>query len=115
MTQGNPATPGKTAQPPSAAGDFIQLVVPYKNSRALLSYYLGLFSIFPILGLGLGIAAVILGIKGLRLAKQHPEARGKVHAWVGIITGLCFGLFNLALTAAVTVGIVVHFMETARQ
>ena len=32
-------------------------------------------------------AAVIMGILGIRHANAHPEARGKVHAWVGIIMG----------------------------
>ena len=115
MTQGKPMTPTPTARPGSGAGDFVESLVPYKNSRALLSYYLGLFSIIPILGLALGVAAVVLGILGLRCVKQHPEARGKVHAWVGLITGLCFGLFNLTLTAAMIVGIVVSLAAHGRQ
>lgn len=64
--------------------------IPYKNPRALWAYYLGLFSLIPGFGVFLGIAALILGIGGLRHVKLHPEARGKVHAWVGVIMGALF-------------------------
>lgn len=69
-----------------------------KNNYALISYYLGLFSFFPFIGLILGIAAVILGIKGLQLAKKQPESKGKIHSWVGIICGGFFtGLYLFLL------------------
>lgn len=81
-------------------------IIPYKNGPALASYYLGIFSIVPCVGLLLGIAAVILGVIGLRRAKDHPEARGKAHAWTGIITGGIFGLFNLAIVVLMAIGMV---------
>jgi hypothetical protein len=32
----------------------------------------------------------VLGIKGLRYQRQHPEVKGQVHAWIGIVMGgLC--------------------------
>ena len=37
------------------------------------------------------VAAVILGIKGLKVAKANPNAKGAAHAWVGIICGAIFG------------------------
>ena len=39
-------------------------------------------------GLGMGIAAVVLGIKGLRNVRVNPEAKGTVHAWIAIVCGL---------------------------
>lgn len=72
-------------------------LIPYKNAQALWAYYLGLFSLIPVLGIALGIAAVVLGIKGLRNAEVHPEVRGKIHAWVGIVMG---GLFAFLYSAA---------------
>ena len=72
-------------------------LIPYKNTHALVSYYLGVFSAIPCVGIFLGIAALILGIKGLRFAKQHPETKGKVHAWVGILLGGFFSLIYLIL------------------
>lgn len=72
-------------------------LIPFKNSRALVAYYLGVFSAIPLLGAPLGIAGFILGLQGLRFAREHPEARGKAHAWVGILAGGFFGLLYLLL------------------
>ncbi len=87
------------AAPPirSSSDDAINVIIPYRNAPALVSYYLGIFSILPIVGTFMGITAVILGIMGLRKASQNPQARGKVHAWVGIITGFVFGFVWIAL------------------
>jgi hypothetical protein len=74
-------------------------LIPYKNSRALWAYYLGIFSLIPFLGIPLGIAALILGVKGLKNAELHPEVRGKVHAWTGIILGAVCALIYTALIA----------------
>jgi uncharacterized membrane protein YvbJ len=73
-------------------------IIPYKNTSALIAYYLGVFSIIPCIGIILGIAAFILGLKGLSFAKKHPEVKGKVHAWIGIIVGGFFGILYLILT-----------------
>jgi hypothetical protein len=84
----HPAMPSST----SANGySSIGAIIPYKNTAALTSYYFGVFSIIPGLGIVLGIAAFILGIKGRRMAVEHPEVKGVVHAWVGIILGGLFG------------------------
>ncbi|KKM00141.1 hypothetical protein LCGC14_1807420, partial [marine sediment metagenome] len=66
-------------------------LIPYKNVPALVGYYLGVFSLIPCIGILLGPVAVVLGILGLRRARLHPEARGKVHAWVAIVLG-CLAL-----------------------
>lgn len=74
----------------AAPDDTISSIVPYKNPKALIAYYLAIFSLIPCLGLPLGIAGLILGIMGLKAARAHPNAHGKVHAWIGIILGgLC--------------------------
>ncbi len=82
------ATPPPMPAPASDGG--VSVVIPYKNPKALIAYYLAVFSLIPCAGIPLGIAAVVLGILGLKFAAAHPTARGKVHAWVGIILGgLC--------------------------
>jgi hypothetical protein len=73
-------------------------LMPSKNGPALASYYFGVFSVIPLLGIPLGITAFILGIKGLRKVREHPEVKGKVHAWVGIIAGGLFSLLYLILS-----------------
>jgi hypothetical protein len=76
-------------------------VIPYKNPQALTSYYLGVFSLIPLLGLLLGCVAVPLGIIGLRKRKTMPQIRGTAHAWVGIILGGLSVLGHLAIIAMI--------------
>jgi hypothetical protein len=71
----------------SGASDTLSKIVPYKNTPALVGYYLAVFSLVPCLGAPLAVAAVVLGAMGLRKAKEHPEAHGKAHAWVAIVLG----------------------------
>jgi len=88
-------------------GDSTGGVIPYKNLPALFAYYLGLFSLFPVLGFVLGVAAFILGILGLKKRRENPAVKGSVHAWIGIgcggvmaivwgisIIGMIIGLLN---------------------
>ena len=76
-------------------------MIPTKNPSALIAYYVGIFSIIPCFGPIPAIVALILGIKGLNFVKQHPEAKGKAHAWVGIIVGGLFGFGYLVIAVAV--------------
>jgi len=78
-------------------------LMPSKNGPALAAYYLGVFSAIPFLGIPLGIAALIFGIKGVRRAREHPEVKGKAHAWVGIIAGGLFSLLYLILVVLAVV------------
>jgi hypothetical protein len=84
VVTGSPPPIRPTAPPPDNA---ISTLIPYRNAPALIAYYLGVFSLIPCVGFFLGLAAIILGIVGLKRAGKHPEAKGKVHAWVGIILG----------------------------
>ena len=92
----------------SKSTDGLNVVIPYKNARALAAYYLGVFSVIPPVGALLGIPALVLGILGLRFRSRKPEAGGSVHAWVGIILGGLFGLGYLALMALVVISGIVH-------
>ena len=97
------ALAAKAAPPPmasSAAGSAVSMIIPYKNVQALIAYYLAVFSVIPCVGLVLGLAAFVLGLRGLKCARENPEAKGKVHAWIGIIVGGLFGLGNLVLLIA---------------
>jgi hypothetical protein len=90
------APPVLSAAKPKSGGG-LNVIIPYKNVRALTAYYLGVFSVIPILGMPLGLAAFTLGVLGLRFRRQNPEAGGAVHAWIGILVGGFFGLVYLAL------------------
>lgn len=96
-TAGNPYLPPvqkpfTPPAPPVNEGDATGGVIPYKNPQALLAYYLGLLSGLPLIGLPLGIAAFILGIKGLKARKRNPVIKGSIHAGIGVG---CGGLFTL--------------------
>jgi len=91
----HPAAPKRTAVDDGLGG-----LIPYKNGAALAAYYLGVFSLIPCFGILLGAAACIFGIIGLRRAQQQPDAKGKVHAWVGIVLGLVCFLANVGVIIA---------------
>jgi hypothetical protein len=74
-------------------GDATGGVIPYKNPKALIAYYLGILSGLPLIGLPLGIVAFVLGIMGLKDRAKNPVIKGSVHAWIGIGCGGIFALF----------------------
>jgi len=78
-------------------------IVPGRNPPALIAYYLGVFSIIPLLGFLLGIAALILGLRGRKIAIEKPEVKGTAHAWIGILLGGFFVLVHLVVVLLVVV------------
>ena len=84
-------------------GDATGGLIPYKNAKALLAYYIGIFGFFlPLIG---GCIAIWLGIGGLKYAKEHPKARGQAHAIIGILGGLFAVCFWLFIGVVVVIGI----------
>lgn len=87
-------------------------MIPSDNPPALLAYYLGVFSlasclpVLGIIGIGLGIAAVVYGRKGLRLIREDPTKHGTAHAWIGIVAGSLFGLLGVAIHLVMLIAIV---------
>lgn len=94
--------------------DTAATIIPYRNMPALVGYYLGVFSLsacVPVLGLvgvGMGIAAVVLGIKGLRNVRVNPEAKGTVHAWIAIVCGTLFSLMGLVINGAMIMSLLMR-------
>ena len=72
--------------------DLVGIMIPTGNKPALISYYVALASLLPALGIVAGIVAVVFGVKGIRLARRHPEVRGGLHAWFGVLFGGFFAL-----------------------
>jgi hypothetical protein len=91
--------------PGSGADNTLGGLIPYKNSAALIAYYLGVFSVIPLVGFFMAVAAVILGVKGLRFARERPEARGRTHALVGIIAGGIIGAIHVVLTVVIVIAL----------
>jgi hypothetical protein len=101
--------PAHSAVPPVIErGDATGGIIPYKNPHALTAYYLGLFSIIPVLGFFMGIAAVILGTSGLKQRNKRPIIRGSVHAWIGIVCGGIAVLVHLLIIAMMVISVVRH-------
>jgi hypothetical protein len=92
---------------PSAGNDTVATVIPYKNVGALIAYYLGLFSCFPVLGFPLAIIALVFGIRGLRAVRANPIVHGTAHAWVGLICGTIGFLINLLIISGIVMAILV--------
>jgi len=95
--------PGMNPPMSSASqGDATGGLIPYKNPKALIAYYLGILSGLPLIGLPLGIAAFVLGIMGLRDRSRNPVIKGSIHAGIGIGCGLIFTI----LWGLVSIGII---------
>ncbi|HEV7670385.1 MAG TPA: DUF4190 domain-containing protein [Thermoanaerobaculia bacterium] len=104
LPSSSPSAPSPPAPPgiaPAQSSGIAEVFIPYKNGPALTAYYLGIFSL--LCGAFLGIPALILGLKGLKVAKERPEARGGAHAWVGIILGSLMTLVSIAVAAFVAI------------
>jgi hypothetical protein len=96
MTDGQPTPPPVPPATGSKQGEAVATVIPYRNPMALAAYYMGIFSLIPVLGIFLGAAAFICGIIGLRQASKHEGAHGRAHAAIGIGCGGIFFLLNVA-------------------
>lgn len=95
---------GMTAPTPAPVqGDVTGGVIPYKNPQALLSYYFGIFGLVPLLGIPFALAAIILGIVGLKRRKLTPAVRGQVHAWIGMVLGASSLLGHIVVIALIIV------------
>lgn len=98
---------GSPSLGPATQGDATGGIIPYKNPRALIAYYLGILSGLPLIGLPLGIAAFVLGVMGLRDRKRNPAIKGSIHAGIGIGCGFFFTLVWTAVIVITIVAIVV--------
>ncbi|HXG12041.1 MAG TPA: DUF4190 domain-containing protein [Gemmataceae bacterium] len=83
--------------------DAVATIIPYKNPKALLAYYFGVFGLIPCVGAILGPAALVLGILGLRYVRQHPTAHGTGHAIAGIVLGI-IDLYNWVIILLAAIG-----------
>lgn len=107
----SPGTPNPYATPTQQAyqqpmhhqeGDATGGVIPYKNPKALIAYYV---SIASLLMWPLGVVALILGVLGLRARNANPIIKGSAHAWIGIVLGTLTTLAFLALVVVIIIGI----------
>jgi hypothetical protein len=90
-------------------------LIPTKNAKSLWAYYLGFLSLFaciPLVGILIGlpaaVAALVMGIKARRYAIENPEAKGGIHAWVGILMGLASLIVGILLQTMMIFAIVAN-------
>jgi len=109
-----PAPAPEAPKSPSSPGGLAGHMVPTGNKPALAAYYLSLAALtvgavaflrpsgtsIPAIGVAVGAIAVICGLLGLRLQREHPAARGGGHAWFGLVLGLLSAIAQAALIAA---------------
>jgi len=88
-----------------AGDDAIASIVPFRNSSALVAYYLSIASLIPGLGAILGPIAILFGVKGLKFRRQNPAAHGTVHCWFAIILGGLVSLAHLTLVVLVVLSL----------
>ncbi len=81
--------PRGNLQPPSPDETMKYLIPVNPSAWALISGYLGLFSVLLIFA----PFALITGIFGLRDIKANPNKSGIGRAWFGIIMGTVFSFF----------------------
>jgi len=81
------------------------VLIPTKNPKSLVAYYCGVFALIPCLGLVLGPIALIYGVLAVKFAKANPQAKGMVHAIVGVVLGALTTLANSLAVAGVLVGL----------
>jgi hypothetical protein len=89
---------------PERSDSPVSTIIPYKNPKALIAYYLGVFGLIPCVGIVLGPAAIVLGILGLRYVKKYPTAKGTGHAITGIVLGSFDTLYQLVGVLLMVVG-----------
>lgn len=92
---------GPQGMHPDQQGDATGGLIPYKNPKALIAYYCGILGLLPVIGLPLSVAAIVLGILGLKARKQNPIIKGSVHAWIGIVLGMVATLYNTLILVGI--------------
>jgi hypothetical protein len=84
--------------------DGVATIIPYRNGMALAGYYVGVFSLIPVIGLILGPLGIIFGIVGLRRVGRNPEIKGTGHAVTAIVLGGIGALYNWGFVILMLLG-----------
>ncbi len=84
-------------------------VIPTKNPKSLIAYYLGFVALLPFIGLVFAFPAIVFGVLALKDLRQNPEIQGGGHARVGIVLAVFSlliwgGILLLIMAAALLEG-----------
>jgi hypothetical protein len=91
--------------PPYQAPNALDRLIPTTNPKALIGYYIGLFSIMPVFGLAMGPIAIWLGSQGLRAIREAPGLPGKGHAITAIVGGIFGCLVNYGIGGIILIAV----------
>jgi len=95
----------------TSEGDATGGLIPYKNKHALIGYYMAFGGLIlmcvPVLGFFYSIGTLIMGIKGLKNAKENPAVKGKAHCWIAIIGGS----FEIIGGIVSSIWLILHFFN----
>jgi hypothetical protein len=76
-----------------------------RPGSAIAAGYLGLFGLFPFIGLPFGVGAIVCGVIALRKLKKEPHLLGRGRSWFGMIVGSIATLWNVLLIALLVIGL----------
>jgi hypothetical protein len=78
---------------------------PIANWQAKYAWYAAMWGLIPVVGLLLGITALILGLLGRRRCHRRPEDHGLNYALGGIVMGSVEIVVNISGLACILVGL----------
>lgn len=65
-----------------------RMLIPVgRPASAIAAGYLGLLALFPFVGLGFGVAAIMCGLRAMKTIKSDPNLSGRGRAIFGIVAG----------------------------
>lgn len=94
---------GYPGQPPHDIGQDagMRMLLPVGRSGwAIASGYLGLLSVFPLVGILFGLGAIITGLLAVRDIKRNPHRHGMGRAIFGIVMGALFSVLYIIMFGA---------------
>jgi hypothetical protein len=94
--------PADRPAPPHDPTAFTVLPVNHPPS-AIAASLLGLLACVPLLGIVLGLLAVVMGVVALNTLSHNPSLHGTGRAWFGIVFG---GLVALLQTGAILIPLI---------
>ncbi len=72
-----------------SAGTLLRMVAPVEISvMSLFAGYMGLFAMFPLVGIVPAVIGIFLGWGGLKEIQRKPNLSGKGRSWFAIIMGV---------------------------
>ena len=83
----------------------LNTIIPYRNPKALVGYYVSIFSLIPCAGLLLGPTAIVFGFLGIKHRNRRRSDGGLAHAITALVLGGLTSLANwgIAVILAVTI------------